>query len=472
MKEPQTKKILFTINGGWVERNILRSSVMDMLLKPGNVEILLLVPAGDRDWYEQEFSDSYIRIIPVKRHKLSRYRRFLAFLAVNGLPPEDLKWLHEKQLFRTHKRFSYWLKRIFSWILRASVFHVALVRICGYFCQPNHRLGTLLSEIRPDVAVLTNIRSTLDFEILVAAKKMSIRTVGMVRNYDSLSPTLGILPIIPDLMVLQNRYLYQQATVLHRISSHKIVITGVPQYDWYAQDDLHVSRREFLAQWGFAEDAKLLLFASGGVVSDAVAIQSGKLELATFEVDIVRSISQAIASGVLPAESRILFRPHPHFPLDFELLRTIPFVAIDDMIVRYDGSGRATEKQHMRGIRNLMNSLYHADCVITTTSSIILDATAYKKPVISVAYDGNQTREYWRSIRQYFDVPAVRDILNTGVPKVVHTDAELITALDIYLSHLAQDAEARQRLFDGYVGTLDGHAAQRIADEIIAAMIR
>lgn len=278
----------------------------------------------------------------------------------------------------------------------------------------------------------------------------------MIRSWDNLT-NHGLLRIIPDTLIVHNPFLKRLAMTLHHVPESRIVVVGLPHYDWYTRQDLFTGRDDFFKQTGLDPSKKFILYAGIGDY------------LAPHDWEVVRILSDAIEQKKIGFPAEILFRPHPAFSvMHREKISSTKHVIFDDRVVH------AVNRDHEKGemgekeMAHLVNSLRHADVVITTASSMAIDAVAFDRPVICVAFDGISKEPYWNSVLRYYkDFTHYKLITATGGFRVAYGKNEFVRYINEYLQNPSLDADGRKKIFDDFIWKLDGRLAERTAHAVL-----
>ena len=446
----EVKKILIPVSGGFIARNIIRSGVLDFLLKTP-VEVVLAVFRDKQEYYQKEFGSPRVTIVALPEVEMNRGEQIISFLARNTLRIETVAMLQKTEYCLRGKAIFYFFKRAVSLLFgRSRVFHV-LLRWCDRSLLSQNAFRNLLIRIQPDVLFATNVIERSDVALIREAKRLGIKTVGMVKSWDNLM-NHGLVRIISDTVIVHNPFLKRHAVLLHHIPEEKINVVGIPQYDWYTRKDLYISREEFFRSVGIDPKKKLILFAGEG---DYIAPR---------EWEVAQIIGEAISAEKISSPAIVLFRPHPNFLTHREKIKTLRNVVFDDFVAEYIGTERSTWEMREKEMAHLVNSLRHADVVINTASTMIIDAVAFAKPVVCIAFDGVTPEPYLNSVRRYYrDFTHNALIAHTGGFKIAYTAEELIQYVNQYFQDPVRDAEGRQRIFDDYIWKLDGKSSERLA---------
>lgn len=226
-------------------------------------------------------------------------------------------------------------------------------------------------------------------------------------------------------------------------------MTGAPQVDFLVRPENIMPRDEFLKKIGFEKDSMIATFFSQGPYS-----LDGP--------DICEMILKSIDNSILPKNLRLIIRPHPSGYK--EGAKYLPFkdnhnVYIDD-VEGWSSVPRAL---------NYVNVLRHSDVVVTTYSSIAVEASIFDRPTIIAGFDGYKSRPLYQSVRRHKRFTHFQYLLSFGAIKVIESRNDFLPAINEYLANPEKDHEARVRIREEVFGKLDGKNAERIVREIINA---
>ena len=119
----------------------------------------------------------------------------------------------------------------------------------------------------------------------------------------------------------------------------------------------------------------------------------------------------------------------------------------------------------------LTHSIKHSDIIISTYSTIAIDAAACNKPIIGIRYDAD------RSTPRRYQVEAIHDahdhygeLEQTGGIRLVHDMDECIQAINFYLEHPEADAAGRKQMCRDQIEFFDGKNGIRAAEFIKKAV--
>jgi CDP-glycerol glycerophosphotransferase (TagB/SpsB family) len=113
--------------------------------------------------------------------------------------------------------------------------------------------------------------------------------------------------------------------------------------------------------------------------------------------------------------------------------------------------------------------LQHGDAVVCNAGTIMLDAIVNDRPVVCVLYDeGAPEGESWAAknvIGEHY-----RELAASGAFYPAESFDEVTAAIERALASPGELAEARRRVVEDVVGEVDGAAAERVVDAIVATL--
>jgi len=132
-------------------------------------------------------------------------------------------------------------------------------------------------------------------------------------------------------------------------------------------------------------------------------------------------------------------------------------------------SGLAVQEPTFTDLETLAVLLQHGDAVVSNAGTILLDALANDRPAVCVLYDeGAPPGESW----------ALKNVSGEHYKPLFESEAfyrannfeELVAGMERALSHPGELAADRARIVRLVLGDVDGHAAGRVADAILAVV--
>jgi CDP-glycerol glycerophosphotransferase (TagB/SpsB family) len=155
---------------------------------------------------------------------------------------------------------------------------------------------------------------------------------------------------------------------------------------------------------------------------------------------------------------QLLFRPHPR-DLGWRERYAAALAC----------SGVAVQEPSYTDLEALATLLQHVDCVVANAGTILLDSLVNDRPAVCVLYDeGASPDERHAELnvtgKHYFDLVHSEAFLRAASFK------EVVSGIDRALEQPTALAAERARVAGDVVGEVDGRAAERVVDAIVATL--
>lgn len=452
--------VLVTISRGFLARNILLTDILPTLADDARVVIATHGHADPE--FRALFGRANVTFVPfvsvpgrkrdrlfVSLHRNLIWNRTIRFTAKYGIygPSrfQAFRYLLQLLVFRPLASISF-VRQFVRWLdLRLS--------------PPPDALLAQLKEQRPDVVFSTNPMEDGDAAYLFAAARLGIPSVALVKSWDNMSKTH--FRILPDVCLVWGPYMREEAQRYQDCPADRILEVGVPQFDTYVRRHDANDRATFLRGMGLDPDRRTILFGSEGKVTPG-------------DPDIVSAIAGFIERQELSVSAQVLVRPHFGYRGDVEKFRSVaelPHVVVDRRYTPrpcfYDQWDFSPEH-----FARLVQTLGAADVMVTTASTLAIDAAAWDMPTVSIAFDPGGHVPRSRSVARWYETEYYGHVLATGAVLVVRNFAELRAALIASLAVPERRHAQRQELVRRFAGRLDGRAGKRVGHIVLAVARR
>jgi UDP-N-acetylglucosamine:LPS N-acetylglucosamine transferase len=292
--------------------------------------------------------------------------------------------------------------------------------------------------------VLSNVQPRVVVPFLVTARRLGLPIVAHVASWDH-TVGKGVIAPFCDVYVVQNRTMEDDLIRYHDIAPERIVVTGWPQTDVYARCR---PKREFdalLGSWGF--DPGLPLIAVMGNTPTNAPYES-------------RFVQRVVQWWEAEGRSRmtLLFRPHPR-DRDWQE-RFAPALSTPGVHV---------QEPSFTDLETLATLLQHAACVVANAGTILLEAIVNDRPAVCVLYDeGAPAGENWalkNVVGEHY-----RELAASAAFHPARRFEDVTGGIERALADPSELAAERARVVADVVGDVDGHAAERVVDAVVACM--
>lgn len=451
------KTILVIISQAVGAKSILRTDIYPKLTTVPDVRVILAVPTEERrHYYECEFSGPRVEYAVYGRYRPRLLDRGFSQLKIYLLRTKTMDWKRRLRLAETGN----YLRYGFSWLANRIVARSAMrraVRRLDWHLVRNDDFKDLFERYRPDAVFFAHLFGDVEVAILREARRRRIPTVGLINSWDKLTSRC-ILRLLPDTLIVHNERIREEAIRHDDMPSGRIVVTGVPNYD-YLRSYRPVDRRTFCRRIGADPAKRIILYCPAG---QSFTPDGDRLMLNTLE--------EFLHSGAIPADAQILVRFQPNDQVSEELLRPRPGFVFDRPGVRFAMERGGDWDMTFDDLRHLADTLHHSAIVITHVSSIILEAAILDKPIITADLERELSWPLMKSLSWRFYTDHHEDILTSGGAWKTDSREDLAKAIRDYLKDPILHREGRRRIVASQCGTFDGKAGERIAQAILATV--
>lgn len=454
MEQPRHKTIFISVFEGVEAKNLLRTSVVSTLLAHPDIRIVLLTKSVERAaYYKTEFADERLIYEVVERKSSKGLDAFFAAAKFTLLKTKstDLKRFMAYQERGSY--LAYTLGRVLNWLVaRPSVRRFA--RVLDYYLVRNAHYSALFERYQPSVVLLAHLFDEPEVHLLREARRRKMRTVGLINSWDK-TTSRAMLRLLPDTCIVFNEIVKSELIEHDEVLPENILVSGLPQYDYYADRVSVIDRAVFMEDLGIPSKHRLIVYAPLG---SAFSTSDWKM------IDRLHALRD---SGVWGDQVSILVRFQPNDFIDERELKKRPHLIYDYPGKRFSSKRGVDWDMDEGDLRHLKDTLCHMSLLVCYASSMSIDAAVFDKPIININFEIEQPLHASKASTQYFKTDHYRKALATGGIRLVNTEGELITAIAQYLADPSLDRMARARLVKEQCGFMDGQAGKRIADELL-----
>ena len=447
------KTIFLTAFNPFVTRNILETDVFKILNRRNGLRLVVFCPDYKAGYFKENFESGNTVIEGIKTPTISRLDVIFSYIA-SSLVNTKTRYIHQRrELYQDHNYFKFLTSRFLA---RMSYWNLVkkAVRFLDNLTISNEVVETFFRKYQPDILFSGDIFHSDDIKFLVTAKNRGVKTIGMVRSWDNIT-NKGFFRVRPDKLLVNNEIIKAEAIKYGAIKEKNIVVVGMPQFDYYLNEK-RSSREEFFSRINLDPKRRLILFSPHGN------------RFHKTDWHIMQMLKEACLKSELPKDVQFLVRFPPND--DVALGDFIPDESfhIDRPARLFEsGSYRDGELDKLAMV-HLADSLYYSDVVIAYNSSLIIDAAAFDKPAIGVAFDGwAKSADVYRSVARFMEYDHTQYLLKTGGLTVVRSRTDLISNLVKYLKDPSINKNGRQKILETQCWKYDGRAGERIADFIL-----
>jgi len=294
--------------------------------------------------------------------------------------------------------------------------------------------------------------------LLARARREGVPTMAVDLSWDHFTTKTAPLRPVSRLCVW-NELMRDEAIRLHGYRPEQVFVTGVPQFDHYANPAALGPRDAWLRRIGARPEARVVTL--------------------TTVPPILYPDHPAVIDRLLAARDAGAFGPH------VELLVRVH--QRDDLAsyARFDGlPGLHVEKPFRTTIvaegssvdpsrddrLHLARTLLHSDVVVNVASTIALECAILDTPVVNIGFDLPTPKPYLDSAARFYDYTHYRPLVETGAVRVARSPEEMIALVREYLEHPERQRQERAVASRLLAYQVDGNASRRVAERILETL--
>lgn len=458
------KTIFITVYDGDIEKNFLRSGVLEQLKRAGMKTILLVRAAqgtARHKYYVENFGAEDVIIEPTPT-AMSTAERYWYHLSWNTLPTRS-SYVKRHDLYLRHRSFIRYALEQITWLLGHLYIWRQLIRF-AYLKIPDSYGDDLFKKYQPDLLFAPNMFSAEDCRLLKAARRHRVPSLTTAKSWD-VPTTRGFTRVIADRILVFNEINAREVVAIGDYKPTRVFSVGFPQFDFYTNTATYSSRESFISSIGGDPAKRLILFAVPGDFKNP------------FSDEILELLDEAVENNKFCVPVQVLARFHPKYPSRAEHLLSLRHIIKDrpgtyfakKLEKAIDAPQESTFQWTFTNddLMHLANSIHHSDVTINTESTMTLDAASQDKPVVLIGFDGKRKLSYWESIIRNYSREHLQAVLQTEGVRLAESMDELVEHVNRYLSDPDADKKGRERLRQELLMGNDGNAANRISDHIL-----
>lgn len=446
------KTIFIVIGRGIVVRNILRNRWFKALSQRSDIKIVILFlnafNGAVPEYLLKDFCRENVILEFVKNTSKSKLERFYRNVIKLLVYTKSSQVFIVKKIV-AHKRagalISFLINVIYGFLSRITILK-KMVRRIEPFIFLDKEIDAYFDKYKPDLVFSTSILTVLDIDVLKAAKRRRIKTIGMPKSWDNIDKIL--FRVEPDVFLVQNQYMKDGTIKQQAIEADKIKVVGFPQFDIYRQPEIIWPKEEYCRKKNFDPGLPILFLGSEGAWSSG-------------DESVFREIILDRESGRLP-NCNILVRPHfsNAYLNKYDEFRNFKNVFVDNN--NYGRSDFFWDRWEptLDNQIDFINSLYYCNLMISFASTLVLDAACFDKPTLNIRYAIDAVKDVYNIV--YYSA-----IISTGAIKISASRDELIKDIRHILQNDDYKKNERRLLRENFCGILDGESGKRIVQAVL-----
>ncbi len=440
-------------------RNILNSGVLESLSSESS-RVIIFVFKKHENHFKKIYQNNNIIVEGIDIDYFIKGPKNRLFSRISDwlLDTNVRKFRKLENLERTGNRARYYFSRIFTWFFGKIRPFKKLVRFLDYHLNNPKLLEPYFKKYNPDIVFATDLFAEYDVLFLKNSRSFGVKNAAMVRSWDNTS-SVGYARFAPDKLIVHNEIGKEEMSRYHDISGKIIQACGIPQFEQYLKMKPS-SREEFYNRIGADINKRLVLFAP-----------AGKFFIDT-DWQTCQILKDLYYENKIPQDIQFLIRLHPFNAVDLSQVEPDSNFIVDITGPAKSEAGVATKvvgELDDSFYQHIFDSLYYSSLIINAISSIIVDAAALDKPLITVNFNGwEKNVPTLKSLKRWRLEENQISWMRIGMTPLVNNKEELALWINNYLKDPTLHQDKRKNFKDIYCGKFDGKSAERIASFVLS----
>ncbi len=455
--------VLISIDNGFSSRYIIRSGLLEYLIKSTNNIYYIAVHYPDE--YKYLESNFFNRVFFIQQPKLQpdysikgRILHYINLIQKLGMPRNNLYsavWV-KREIFKQQESYS---KVKIKTVLFFIYFHKNLLivrklaRYIVYYFQRDVRFDDIINKHKINLLILDGLSSLIERNLfwLTTSRKLRVRSATLITNWDH--PTSrGYQHVSSDEYIVWGNSMIKELKNYQDIPITKIYAVGSMIFDMYADTSFIVPFDIINLKANNKISKKYILFVSNSPYYP-------------FNLDIIKFLRCSI-----PSEISLVVRLHPLYLDKYaeeELLQHKELANKHSNLIYFfpvtASSGSSADMSYDE-IQLSASLIANCSVMINLFSTMMIDCIIMKKPMINIAFDWSDHNmipltmskaKFFIHINRILNVPGVYNV--TSKNELLNQINELI--INDNLNSNLGNAD----IVKNECGMIDGKASCRIA---------
>lgn len=438
------KTIFIPLTSGFVSRNVLQTDIFGVL-KNAKIRMVFLVPQGTKKDFSKFFdSKTIFEEYPAPNFlekKLSNFRHLNSYSQATTFKLNTETIRIKRAKLRKERPLYFYFHRLLSFLVSSSLFERGF-KWLDWLVFPKNRIKKLFKYYQPTLLFSTDILYFDELYFLEHAKKTNVPIVAFILSWDNLTGR-GVLPVLPDKMIVWNDIMKKEAMVLYNYKDKDIFVGGIPQFDIYFLNNEIPDRLEFFKSIGADSNKRLIAYAT---TPPSICDSENK---------IIEMILDAIDKRLIKTDCQLLVRLHPKDnPKLYDHLAERKNIIFDKPGKQSD-IFRDSWNPDKNDMLHLAATLKYSDVVISIGSTVSIEAAIFDTPVINIAFD--------KSYAMYYDFTHFSSVVKSGGTMIAKNFDDFVKYVNEYFVNPEKDKNKRAAIVKEQCKYTDGKSGERIA---------
>ena len=289
---------------------------------------------------------------------------------------------------------------------------------------PSPTLVSLIEDIAPDVALIVPMiwpKHSVESDYTHALRSLGIPCLGYLNGWDNLT-SKGTVHVLPDVFVVWNEALAEEAVTIHSVPPACIRITGAPHLDALFEMRPSATREAVLESMGCPPQKPFVLY----LCSSRTLVES--------ETETVTALADEMAGRFPDGAPTLVVRPHPTNALMWEDYHY-------PGVVSYPKGGDQADTPD--SWQDYFHQLTFSSCVFGLNTTAFLEAVVVDRPCLTIVSD-----EFYASQGR---TGHFRHLVKGDFMEVSRNMAEVVDRVARILAGTDEKAASRQSFLEWFI---------------------
>lgn len=264
-----------------------------------------------------------------------------------------------------------------------------------------HNVSAVMQKLQPDVVFCLHQRGLKAATIFAAARDLEIATHTVIYSWDNL-PKARLALRADTYLIWSEHMRAEMQTYYPEIPNEAMVITGTPQFEFYADSRNIIAKEVFYKQYDLDPDKKIICFSGDDI------------KTSPDDPQYLKDVAEAILEAGKENEFQILLR---RCPVDFSGRFDAIVQKYNSLIkeatpiwYRNKSAGFVAIYPLADDVKLLTSTAFYADTVINLGSTMAFDFAMFNKATIFINYDQKQQNDKNWSVEKIYQFQHFRSM--------------------------------------------------------------
>lgn len=249
-----------------------------------------------------------------------------------------------------------------------------------------------IQDINPNIIFNTHQRSINAIPVIIASKKINCKTITAIYSWDNIPKAR--LNTRTDKYFVWSNYMKKELKLYYpEILDKDIIITGTPQFDFYKNKNLYITKKEFCKKFDLDIKKQIICFSGDDILTSP------------YDPMYLEDLAESIEKLEIRNKPQILFR---RCPVDFsdrydDVIRKYPnTIKVSNPIWNKDQKSDDWSLVYpsYQDVKLLVNLALYCDAVYNVGSTMAHDFAMFNKVALYINYDHAES-QVWKTDNIY-----------------------------------------------------------------------